>query len=56
MARTLLGWKCKLSLERALQWVVDWFRGYASGKGAERLTLGQIELYGKLGGEINGGD
>jgi CDP-glucose 4,6-dehydratase len=56
LARAMLGWDCKLSLEQALDWVVEWYRGHACGDAADRLTLAQIELYDKLAGGVGDDD
>jgi CDP-glucose 4,6-dehydratase len=40
-----LGWHPVLPLEQALQWIVDWYRGFHSGADIRRLTLQQIERY-----------
>ncbi|HET7669514.1 MAG TPA: CDP-glucose 4,6-dehydratase [Burkholderiales bacterium] len=44
-ARSRLGWKPRLSLDKALEWTVDWYRRQARGEDARALTLGQIERY-----------
>lgn len=44
-ARTCLGWTPALSLERALEWIVEWYRGYQAGADLARLTREQIERY-----------
>jgi CDP-glucose 4,6-dehydratase len=41
-ARTLLGWAPKLPLSTALDWIVEWFRGYHRGGDMRRLTQDQI--------------
>jgi CDP-glucose 4,6-dehydratase len=45
-ARSLLGYHPRLPLDVALDWVVEWTRGWAAEPGAaRRLTLGQIERF-----------
>ncbi|HEX6040826.1 CDP-glucose 4,6-dehydratase, partial [Longimicrobium sp.] len=44
-ARLRLGWRPRLSLPRALEWVVEWYRGVAHGGDPRALTLGQIARY-----------
>jgi CDP-glucose 4,6-dehydratase len=45
-ARSLLGFHPRLPLDVALDWVVEWTRGWASEPGAaRRLTLEQIERF-----------
>jgi CDP-glucose 4,6-dehydratase len=41
-----LGWQPRLRLESALDWVIDWYRGYAtSNRAAGELTQAQILRY-----------
>ena len=40
-----LGWHPALSLERALDWCVDWYRSWAAGEDLARVTRAQIERY-----------
>ncbi len=47
-ARSRLGWRPLLSLEEALEWVIEWQRGYSAGDDVGRLTLAQIERYSGL--------
>jgi CDP-glucose 4,6-dehydratase len=44
-ARALLGFRPRLPLERALEWVVEWYRGYDRGDSARKLCESQIERY-----------
>lgn len=44
-ARIQLGWQPKLNLAEALDWVVDWQRGYEAGQDVRALTLAQIRQY-----------
>jgi CDP-glucose 4,6-dehydratase len=44
-ARTGLGWKPALTLEVALDWVVEWYKGLSRGASARALTLEQISRY-----------
>jgi len=43
MARTELGWRSQIPLERALDATVDWYRELAEGADMRTVTLGQIE-------------
>ncbi|MCA1556974.1 MAG: CDP-glucose 4,6-dehydratase [Acidobacteria bacterium] len=44
-AREGLGWKARLSVERALEETVKWYRGYKEGRDAARLSLEQIRAF-----------
>lgn len=44
-ARLRLGWRPRLALPQALEWVVEWYRGVAAGGDARALTLAQIRRY-----------
>lgn len=44
-ARNELGWRPRLSVDMALDWVVDWSRAYLGGKNMEQVTLDQIAAY-----------
>jgi CDP-glucose 4,6-dehydratase len=61
-ARYDLGWTPHLRLETALEWLVQWYRGWQSGLGAQEstrgsemqaLTVSQISAYMKLLTGIN---
>jgi CDP-glucose 4,6-dehydratase len=48
-ARLQLGWMPRLSLQDALQWIVEWHREFSAGTaGARELTLRQIARYESL--------
>lgn len=47
-AATELHWQPALSLARALEWIVEWYRGYKDGRNLQQLTLDQIERYESL--------
>jgi CDP-glucose 4,6-dehydratase len=52
-ARRDLGWTPRLRLETALEWLVQWYRAWQSGLGAngnemQALTVSQISAYMKL--------
>lgn len=49
-ARDRLGWRPLLSLDKALDWAVEWYRAYASGLDCRDLTLQQISRFEELGG------
>lgn len=44
-ARMVLGWRPRLDIEQALEWVVDWQRAWLSGADMRAFTLDQIENY-----------
>lgn len=44
-ARTRLGWSPKLSLETALGWVVEWYKGYQKNLDMRKFTHHQITNY-----------
>jgi CDP-glucose 4,6-dehydratase len=47
-ARAELGWRPRLRLSQALDWVVDWYRASQGGADLERITLEQIAAYESL--------
>ena len=44
-ARNLLAWRPRLTLEQALVWVTDWYRGFYAGNSALELCLSQISAF-----------
>ena len=44
-ARAELGWKPRLRLETALEWLVAWYKAQAAGEDMQALTLAQIAAY-----------
>jgi len=44
-AKASLGWHPALSLNSALEWIVEWYRAFHSGDDLRRLTREQIERY-----------
>ncbi len=44
-ARERLGWRPRVELEQALQWTIDWYRGFERGDDALALTQSQIEAF-----------
>jgi CDP-glucose 4,6-dehydratase len=44
-ARQRLGWAPHMHVTTALEWVVEWYRGYASGDDVRQLTVDQIARY-----------
>ncbi len=41
-ASRLLGWRGRLDIERAIEWVAGWYDGYRAGEDPRRLCLEQI--------------
>jgi CDP-glucose 4,6-dehydratase len=44
-ARAALGWRPVLSLEEALDWIVDWHTRVAAGEDARAVSLDQLDRY-----------
>lgn len=44
-AHSLLGWAPKLSLATALEWIIEWYRGYRQQADMRTLTEAQIERF-----------
>jgi CDP-glucose 4,6-dehydratase len=44
-ARNVLGWRPKLTIEQALEWIVVWHRAHLAGQDMRAFTLDQIERY-----------
>ena len=49
-ARAQLGWRSRLAIDTALDWIVDWHRAHARGEDMRAVTLRQIADYHALGG------
>jgi CDP-glucose 4,6-dehydratase len=47
-ARSGLGWEPLVPLANALDWTLEWYRGFQSGADLESVTRSQIEQYEKL--------
>lgn len=47
-ARSELGWRPILGLDKALDWIVDWHRKVASGEDARNITMEQLDIYRQL--------
>ena len=47
-ARTCLDWRPMLSLNRALEWIVEWYKAFQAGGDLRRLTQAQIKRYEEL--------
>jgi CDP-glucose 4,6-dehydratase len=45
MARSQLDWQPRLPLQQALEWIVEWYRGFQAGADARLLTRTQIDRY-----------
>jgi CDP-glucose 4,6-dehydratase len=41
----LLRWRCRLSIDEALDLVASWYRGYHAGQDARKLSVDQIDRY-----------
>lgn len=54
-ARAALGWRPRLSLEKALEKVVDWHKSVADGDDAREVSLRQLREYGDLANVGAGG-
>ena len=54
-ARAALGWRPRLSLEKALEKVVDWHKSVADGDDAREVSLRQLREYGDLANVGGGG-
>ena len=44
-ARTCLNWRPVLPLNRALEWIVEWYKAFQAAANLRRLTQAQIERY-----------
>lgn len=44
-ARSVLGWRPKLNLEKALTWVVEWYQNYQQNEDLKKYSFKQIEQY-----------
>jgi len=44
-ARDRMGWRPKLALETALEWIVEWHRAYLNREDLRQVTVGQIARY-----------
>ena len=44
-AKSALGWSPRLRLSTALEWIVDWYRGWRDGRDMRRVSVAQIERY-----------
>jgi CDP-glucose 4,6-dehydratase len=45
LAKSQLNWQPRLPLERALDWIVEWYQGFSAGSDLRKLTRTQIERY-----------
>ena len=48
-ARTMLGWKPRWTLERALEAIVDWYKAYEAGTSVRDVVIRQIDSYESAG-------
>jgi len=44
-AKRQLGWSPKLHLSEALEWTVEWYKGFGQGKNMSQMTEDQISRY-----------
>jgi CDP-glucose 4,6-dehydratase len=44
-ARSLLGWRPRTDLATALQWIVEWYKGWTRGEDMHAVTVRQIEQF-----------
>ncbi|MCK1321664.1 MULTISPECIES: CDP-glucose 4,6-dehydratase [unclassified Bradyrhizobium] len=49
-SRARLNWNRRMSLERTLEWTVEWYRRQRAGEKPQSLTLEQIDRYEQLAG------
>lgn len=47
-ARSILGWAPRLSLDKALEWTVDWYKAYQRKQDMYAVSLEQINQYQKM--------
>jgi len=52
-AKACLAWEPLLPLELALEWIVEWYRGFQAGADLQRLTREQIARYESLSAGAN---
>lgn len=52
-ARTRLGWRGRLGLERTLEWVAHWYAAHAAGQDMRHFSLEQIARFASLGRETS---
>jgi CDP-glucose 4,6-dehydratase len=45
LARSQLNWQPRLPLQQALEWIVEWYRGFQAGADLRTLTRTQIDQY-----------
>jgi CDP-glucose 4,6-dehydratase len=45
LAREMLGWRSRFSLDETLVAVADWYRGYAAGRAARELVDADLDRY-----------
>lgn len=50
-ANTELGWRPRLGIERALEWTLDWYRGWQQGADMQQVTLDQVSKFESLGSQ-----
>jgi len=50
-ARSLLGFKPRLGLEKTLDWISEWCKAYMAGEDMRLVTLAQIERYRGMGAQ-----
>ena len=51
MAKRVLGWAPKLTMQETVDWTADWYKAHQSGRNMRTVTLDQIARYEKLKAE-----
>ena len=48
-ATTLLGWKPRLTIDKTIEWITDWYQAWINQENMREFTLKQIKQYENLG-------
>jgi CDP-glucose 4,6-dehydratase len=51
LAKRVLGWAPKLTMEETVSWTADWYNAHQAGRNMRSVTLDQIVRYEKLKAE-----